>query len=274
MVEHCVNNNLLDELYWYYRLRNIYSNNTFYNYSFRSISKVLGCSVSTAHRVISRIIQYGWAIKTNKGHLKLLGINKLWLKFAPQKMIAKGKKPFIIQVTKSKIKSQQIVYFRSVILSNNLCGQLKEIVKKTKIVHNCKNNAFLTKRQLRKIQKSGGEKEVLNERFLNKRLTLSNTKIGKELLRSVSSAKRYTKKMRELGVFKITPHYRFVEHGVSPLKFNYKYGNSRNFQYSKKERSVYSQESNTFKLPKELFNSIYNKYTSNNTIIKKESGMQ
>jgi hypothetical protein len=260
LIEYCNNNGLLNELYWFYRLRNIYSNNTFYDFNYRKVSKILDCSVSTTHKFIAKLIEQGWAILTKEGHFKLLGINKLWLKYAPEKMITKNSKSFIVQVPKSNIKSDQLTFFRGVLLHNNIARQLKEVVSKTKIVNNCKNNLRITKKELKKIQKSGGEKEVLSERFLNKRLTLSNRTIGIKVFRSVSSVKRYTKNMVKLGIFKIKAHYKFVERGLSQNLFILKYGLRHNFQYSVKEQSVYTQCSNTYKLPKSMYIELLRKY--------------
>jgi hypothetical protein len=186
LIKFACDNNLLDTLHYYYRLRVLFTNRIIFNFSYKKASVLLNISVGATHNQIKKMIALKWVELQPNGSLKILGVNKLKSNY----------NELTIKVPIESTKKAQLLQFRFVLIYNNLKKQKSRIDKKTSLVKKVsKSNEIITKKENKVIMKSGGVKAF--EKSIMNRVTLSNKKLGKILFRSQATGKLYQKAMND-----------------------------------------------------------------------------
>lgn len=163
MLEQAREDNTWDTLAYWIWLKASYQKPVYYNYTYRSIGRILKISKSCAAKHIKIMLDYDWVYIEN-GHLFLRPFHDLHPK----------------EVTKIKIferKQDQISSLKAKEITNNLDRQSRKISKKRDTIQSANSkNKPVSKKQYKEIRKVGGLKKY--EISLNDRTTLSNKKIS------------------------------------------------------------------------------------------------
>lgn len=180
--------------YWVW-LNSKFHKKVFYNYSLRSIAKLLGVAPNTANHHIKRMIDMGWA-HTHKGHLFLVKKEDF-----PNKSI--------IHIPVDETRKRQIILLRGILLNKHIFIQEKARDNKKEIVQKASSlYGKMTRKQIRFIRKSGGVAKL--EVSINERTTLSNKTIGAIFSLSKRSGSRIQSEMNQMGLIKSDAVYEKV----------------------------------------------------------------
>lgn len=195
MIRFAFDNDLHDTLHYWVRLKFHFKKPTYYNFTYKYIGSILGCSPSTALRHIKKMLEHGWC-RVHKGNLCMAGTNSL----------ERSLQTFLVKVRIFKKKKDQLASLRSAIIIRHCNFQKKEVKKKTEIVRLAKTvHGKLTRKAIVKIRSFGGLTEF--EKSIRPRITLSNQKIGEIFGKSKVSGRRYQRLMNAVGVIKSSPHF-------------------------------------------------------------------
>lgn len=204
----------------------------YYDWSYRSIAKILGCSPNTARKHVCYLISKGLLVKEGN-NLRLMGRNAL---------LQANETP--IPVLIGKTKQQQILYLRNAIIAYSLIRQKRKISKKTSLVEKCNSRlGRVSRSQLREISIHGGSKKF--EESIVNRTTLSNNSFGEKLNRSSSSAKRYKKGFIKEGLIKRKPFYKVLSPNSCLMEAVHHSFFGKGIGYSYRHGSLVKQSSDT-----------------------------
>lgn len=214
-------------------LKQLSRNTILFNLNYANLSKITGISHTSLRAHVRRIVEMGLA-KHAHGHLHLTGINKL-KKHENEKCV-------LVPVERSK--SKQILQFQKALIHRNIKNQEKQIKIKQSIVNHCNRpHGKLSKRDIRLLNKSGGEKKLANA--IQSVTTLANKTIGKMFSRSQNTGQRIQKKLREAGLIKTKARFELFKAIATPFEAAYLNSNFESghiFNYA--NGSVYRRLSN------------------------------
>lgn len=211
LVEKAAKEDWLTTLYYYILIRKLYKKPHIYNYSFRKISRLTGVSTSVIAHHVKIILEKGLA-HVHNGNLCFISQSKVNTIF--------GKQKTIINLQFHKNKTKMLDELRSVIVIQNLNNQLTRISKASEIVKKCKTSFLkLSKKEIKFLNKNGGEKQL--EKGINRRVTLSNKKIGSLLNRSKYSGRLYQKRLNQMGIIKSKESIKIVSDVFHPEMMRY-----------------------------------------------------
>ena len=214
-------------------LKQLSRNTILFNLNYANLSKITGISHTSLRWHIKRMVEMGLA-KHQHGHLHLTGINKL--KKHPAEVCV------LVPVERSK--SKQILQFQKALIHRNIKNQEKQIKIKQSIVNHCNRpHGKLSKRDIRLLNKSGGEKKLANA--IQSVTTLANKTIGKMFSRSQNTGRRIQKSLREAGLIKTKARFELFKAIATPFEAAYLNSNFESghiFNYA--NGSVYRRLSN------------------------------
>jgi DNA-binding transcriptional ArsR family regulator len=173
-------------LSYFIRLRNFYNNNTFYNFTYRSISEKTGIPYAVLYRHLKRLQEKG-LVRVHNGNLTLVGTEKLKKQW--------GKR--ITPIRKAENKQSTILNIQFTRILNNLHTQHYVAVKKDEIKQ-LQNPSFLNAKKAKTLIKA--RKKLNNESAINDYYMLSNQKFGSLNNRSKSTGLKIQKKMNAEGL--------------------------------------------------------------------------
>ena len=214
-------------------LKQLHRNTILYNLNYATLSKITGISHTSLRWHIKRMVEMGLA-KHQHGHLLLTGINKL----------KKHPGETCIQIPVHPGKAETILEFQKALIHRNIKNQEKQIKIKQSIVNHCNRpHGKLSKRDIRLLNKSGGEKKLANA--IQSVTTLANKTIGKMFSRSQNTGQRIQKSLREAGLIKTKARFELFKAIATPFEAAYLNSNFESgyiFNYA--NGSVYRRLSN------------------------------
>jgi len=216
-------------MYYYFRLRNIYKANVFFKQSTASIAKLIGVKKSSLYHYLRQMAQLGWVYYNHRGDLCLKGINSL----------KKDKYELCYKVPIKETKAEQVAAFRLVSCVDNLRMQTRIMAKKAELTHSYRNNLPISGKLIKFMRKM----EINPNKDLQpteKRLNLSNAKIGCLNYRSQSTGRRIQKKWNELGLVTSAQNIKVLQKNVDYMTYMYslKYANKDKVFYSYADKGV------------------------------------
>lgn len=144
LIEDSVLMNYHTSISYLIRLKSLYKNNTFYNFSLRSVAKKIGVS-HTALAYHLRVLESKHLVRFHCGNLTIVGINKL-------KEYYRGR---TVSVKVEENTSDQITSLRATLVIKNIKNQEYIIRKKSEIrkVHEAKESSNKETKRVLKMQK-------------------------------------------------------------------------------------------------------------------------
>ena len=190
--------------YWIW-LKAKFQKPIYYNYTARSIGKLLNISKSASSNHIKLMLKYDWVHIKDK-HLVLNNFHDINTKL-------------VFKVDIFPIKSEQIASLKFRIIKNNIVTQSKKIKSKKDTVKKARSPyAKLSKTQVRDIRKKGGVE--MYEKSLNDRTTLSNKKIAEMLHCCKRTASKVQVRLNKMKLIKSTAFYEPINLGFNVLPTN------------------------------------------------------
>ena len=197
VIRDAVKNEWVSSLAVLVMLKGIHNNNTFYNYSTRSIAKLIGLSHSTVHKHLKVLIDKNLIVIRNN-NLTIRGVRK----------VAKERgNELLLPISKEKKHSKNLTTIKNVIKSTlivrNIQKQKKAITEKSEVIMYCNGNHSFIKntKHLKKVKRSLAKfSEVSPEKNFNNQTMLSLGKIGSLIKRSQETGKRFKKQLIDLGL--------------------------------------------------------------------------
>lgn len=185
MVEQAVLRNWETTLSYFIILKTFYSNNTFYDFSYRSIANKTGLSHATLQRHIKKMVSLN-LVRIHNGNLTLIGSEKL-------KDIYGGR---LIPIGFADTKQKTILNIRfSRILSN--LEQQHYIAKRKKEIKNLQRTQYLELKKAKSLIKVRGK--LNNEISINDYYMLSNKKFGSINNRSRTTGIKIQQMLNDAG---------------------------------------------------------------------------
>lgn len=193
IIEQAFNDGWHDSLYYYIKIKTLYTNPIIYNYSYRKISRLTEVSTSVLSKHIKILINNKLAHVRN-GHLCFYSQDKIIQDF-------KKNEKSIINLPVHKEKRKMIDELRGVVVVRCLDSQIERIFKNSEIVKKCGiADCPVFKKEMKALIKAGGSQQM--EKNINRRITLSNKGFGKLFNRSQASGKLYQRRLNRLGVIR------------------------------------------------------------------------
>lgn len=191
IIRQATDENWLDSLCYFVRLKSVFTKPIFYNYSLRNLATHLSCSPTTINHHLAILEKHGLIWFAN-GHLFLKSGNQL-------KAIDKR----FVPVGVSANKAEQRTFLRFALVKRNLHSQQRAFTGKSEALqfHRMEIKSASQYKRLRKIAKVHPNKQQLESSTFDV-LTLSNQKFGSICNRSKSTGIKVQKAFNELGLVK------------------------------------------------------------------------
>lgn len=171
------------------KLKGIHQNNTFYNFSYRSLAKTIGVSHSAMARHIKILSQKG-IVRIQNGNLTIVSAKKLATKY----------ETFLVAISKEKKFSNKISNVRTAIrfaiINRNLHKQKIVSEEKAEVIK-ISEGKTLSKDELKQYKKSMKKFNFEPEKRFEKDTVMSLRKFGKLIGRSQETGKRLKKVLIE-----------------------------------------------------------------------------
>lgn len=205
IVQDAIKNKWELSLSYFILLRRFYNNNTFYNFSYRKLSKQTHISASVLNRHIKRLKEKGMIVFRD-GNMTLVGTDKLKKK-ETEKCVA-------IETDSNKKSIKLNIQFTRILRS--LRQQQHVVIKKVETIQ-LQKPKFISKNKAKRLLKY--RKEALNnkqitEKSVNDYYMLSNQKIGQLNNRSKSTGIAIQKKLNEANLIKSTKNRKLYSEKV------------------------------------------------------------
>lgn len=191
-------------LVFFLQLRQLHKKPIIYNYSYKSLSKQLNCSLGTIKRHLLILIEKG-LVSVNNKNLCLTGTTRLLKTF----------RSFLVPVILSPDRKIQLSYLRYVLVKRNLRLQEKAHQKALNIINYHKGFVRgLTSKQVKGLIKS--EQALVAKtgipvgKGLRSDFLLSNVKIGALCGRGLFTGLKIQKAFNELGLIESSSNFRFI----------------------------------------------------------------
>lgn len=203
---HCNEYGLFDTLRVWMRLKNLYTKQVFYNFSYASLSKKSGFSRTALKKHIPIMERLG-LLTFSGNHLFLTGIDRLKSKY----------KKICVLVPICSNKRQQIAQLRHTIIRLNINNQKRQILIKKKLVSlKITGKGFISKSLYKKVKKGGGLAHYVKS--LNTKTTLSNKRFGAIFNLSYYSGRKIQQMQKKLQLIETKPIYKLVKHNAKPIE--------------------------------------------------------
>ena len=186
LIQHAISNKWEISLAYFILLRGRYKNNTYYNFTYRSLQDKTGISYSVLSRHIKRLKDKG-LVSVNNGNLTLTGSCKLAELYDSK----------LIPISKASNKKDTILNIQFTRIIRNLKSQ-HFVVKRLIGIKKLQNQSFTTYNQAKNLIKY--KRENNTERLTNDYYMLSNRKFGSLNNRSQSTGLSIQKRMNNNGL--------------------------------------------------------------------------
>lgn len=203
IVEDAVKNNWYHSLVYLVLLKEVHENNTFYNFTVRSIAK----KIKVSHTVLSKhiaVLHKKRLIRFQDGHMIITSVKK----------VASEEQTFLVPIPTEKkfLKSISNIRtaIRSAVIIRNLKKQLHVLEEKTEIIKISKAKES-TKEEVKRYRKLLRKHGFGSERSLNKETVLSVYGFGNVLGKSKETGKRVKKALCSMGIILSTKRTELVD---------------------------------------------------------------
>lgn len=186
LIQDAISNKWEISLAYFILLRGTYKNNTFYNFTYRSLEAKTGISFAVLSRHIKRLKDKG-LISIHNGNLSLTGSRKLAELYDSK----------LIPIKQSQTKKEIILNIQFTRVLRNLNSQ-HFVVNRLIGIKKLQKQSFITYKQAKKLIKY--KRENNTERLTNDYYILSNRKFGSLNNRSQSTGLNIQKRMNDSGL--------------------------------------------------------------------------
>lgn len=242
----CHEEGKLPLLYYYFRLRNIYKANIFFKKSIAKIAEQVGLKKSSLYHYLKEMESLGWITYNHRGDIQLKGINKL----------KTDKYELCYAVPVKETKREQIAVFRLVACTQNMRFQDKNIAKKAELKKLFGLGLPLPTYAVKFMRKT--EFNPSNKlRPDEKRISLSNKKIGSLNFVSKVTGQRTQKLWNEMGLIRSQKNVHVWKKNISYITYFLDFKLKGRYFYSEQKNGcVFSQRPNLLFIHDDIF---YNK---------------